>query len=222
LVDSLGFDDLMLRFRGRTRLTQRQLAARLGVNARSIQAWEPGASYPSTASLQALIGTYLDEGAFTVGDKADEAESLWTSALEHSTRLRPPFERAWFDDLLAGKRGASHAWAEGIGSPPRTIARTLDWDGAPDDAGFVGRSREVDLLTRWVLDPECRMVAVLGARGVGKTRLAARVAREVAPRFEYVYWRSARNAPSVASGWAERSACSPTRPCCRPRVKVAA
>jgi hypothetical protein len=31
--------------------------------------------------------------------------------------------------------------------------------------------------------------------GIGKTSLAARLAHEVAPRFERVYWRSLRDAP---------------------------
>jgi transcriptional regulator with XRE-family HTH domain len=105
----------MLRFRGRTRLTQRQLAVRLGVTARSIQAWEAGESYPSTASLQALISVYLDEGVFSAGSEAAAAASLWTSALEHSSRLRPPFEHAWFDDLLASKREACRE--EGVMRP---------------------------------------------------------------------------------------------------------
>ena len=44
------------------------------------------------------------------------------------------------------------------------------------------------------------MVAVLGMGGIGKTSLAARLAQQVAPSFERVYWRSLRNAPP-ASEW---------------------
>ena len=43
-----------------------------------------------------------------------------------------------------------------------------------------------------------RAVAVLGFGGIGKTSLAAKLARDVAPSFERVYWRSLRNAPPVA------------------------
>ena len=34
--------------------------------------------------------------------------------------------------------------------------------------------------------------------GIGKTSLAARLAQDVAPSFERVYWRSLRNAPPVS------------------------
>jgi DNA-binding transcriptional regulator YiaG len=37
-----NFQGLVLRYRGRTGLTQRQLAERLGVHTRSVQAWESG------------------------------------------------------------------------------------------------------------------------------------------------------------------------------------
>jgi hypothetical protein len=40
-------------------------------------------------------------------------------------------------------------------------------------------------------------VGLLGIGGIGKTALAARLAREVAPQFEVVFWRSLRNAPPV-------------------------
>jgi WD40 repeat protein len=61
--------------------------------------------------------------------------------------------------------------------------------------GFLGRAGEIDLITDWVLREHCRLIAVLGMGGIGKTSLAARVARDVAPAFERVYWRSVRNAP---------------------------
>ena len=38
-------------------------------------------------------------------------------------------------------------------------------------------------------------MAVLGFGGIGKTSLAAKLAHDVAPSFERVYWRSLRNAP---------------------------
>ena len=48
-----------------------------------------------------------------------------------------------------------------------------------------------------MVDERCRLVAVLGMGGIGKTSLAARLAQDVAPSFERVYWRSLRDAPPV-------------------------
>jgi hypothetical protein len=71
-------------------------------------------------------------------------------------------------------------------------------DEAPDTMDFVGRADDLAVLLRWVLDEHCRVVAVLGIGGVGKTNLAARLAQDVAPSFERVYWRSLRNAPAIS------------------------
>ena len=62
-----SFRDLVLRLRGRTSLTQREFAARIGVHARSIQGWEVGLNFPGVASLKALIVAGLQAGGFTPG-----------------------------------------------------------------------------------------------------------------------------------------------------------
>jgi hypothetical protein len=61
-------------------------------------------------------------------------------------------------------------------------------------------ANELGDLRRWVLEDRCRLVALLGMGGIGKTSLAARLAQGVAPSFERVYWRSLRNAPPI-SDW---------------------
>src|SRR5262249_1511451 len=56
------FRGLLLRHRGRTGLSQRELAARLGVHVRSVQDWEAGLNHPSATRLEALIGVLLEAG----------------------------------------------------------------------------------------------------------------------------------------------------------------
>jgi transcriptional regulator with XRE-family HTH domain len=96
-----NFQGLVLRYRGRTGLTQRQLAERLGVHTRSVQAWESGVTYPNAESLQALITSYLECGGFSMGREASEARALWDAAQYKSARLRAAFDGAWFADVLA-------------------------------------------------------------------------------------------------------------------------
>jgi WD40 repeat protein len=76
--------------------------------------------------------------------------------------------------------------------------RREDWGEAPDvQLGFVGRNEELVTLRDWVLRQRCRLVALRGVGGIGKTALAARLAQDVAPAFHRVFWRSLRDAPPI-------------------------
>src|SRR3981081_408312 len=96
-----SFQGLLLRHRGRTGLTQRQLAARVGVSRGSVQDWEAGLNYPDAQHLQALIVAFLEAGGLTGGAEATEAEALWDAALRHAPRMQTPFDTVWRDRLLA-------------------------------------------------------------------------------------------------------------------------
>ncbi|MBI3958192.1 MAG: AAA family ATPase [Chloroflexi bacterium] len=48
---------------------------------------------------------------------------------------------------------------------------------------FVGRRDELATLTDWLADPTCRAVTILGAGGMGKTRLALALAEQLSPRY---------------------------------------
>ena len=64
---------------------------------------EAGTSYPAVASLRALIEVALRAGAFTAGHESAEASAIWEAVARESSRLRAPFDRAWFNRLLAGR-----------------------------------------------------------------------------------------------------------------------
>jgi len=66
-----SFRDLLLRSRGRSGLTQRELADRVGVNRRSVQEWENGATYPGADRLEALIRVLLAAGGLSAGREAE-------------------------------------------------------------------------------------------------------------------------------------------------------
>lgn len=127
---------------------------------------------------------------------------MWTAALREASRMHTPFDEEWFASLLAARaapppaRGASELKPlPGKAAASHRVERHEDWGEAPDTAEFVGRVDELALLRRWILEERCRLVPVLGVGGVGKTSLAAKLAQEVAPSFEHVYWRSLRDAP---------------------------
>jgi GTPase SAR1 family protein len=60
-------------------------------------------------------------------------------------------------------------------------------------------------LQQWVIGsgthPErnsCRLVAILGTGGMGKTTLAAKFVEQLRGEFEFAIWHSLRNAPPIA------------------------
>jgi transcriptional regulator with XRE-family HTH domain len=208
-----GTDDfrgLLLRFRGRTRLTQAQLAARASVHMRSLQGWESGISFPGADSLQKLIVALLQAGAFTAGSETAEAEALWMLVERESSRQHPSFDAAWFAGLLVGRSVPSQEaeiadTVQTRSRPAQNVSvdaagpRAQDWGEAPDTVGFLGRRAELQALTP-LLEDGTRLLLLSGLGGVGKTTLAARISQNVAAEFQRVYWRSMRDAPSF-SDW---------------------
>ncbi|HYY88405.1 MAG TPA: helix-turn-helix domain-containing protein, partial [Chloroflexota bacterium] len=205
-----SFRDLLLRHRGRTGLSQRDLAARLGAGRRTVQEWEAGRSHPSAELLRALIEVLLNAGGLTVGREAADVQQLWAAVLHEAPRMRTPFDEVWLAGLLA-ERGVTRQVSEvtrqvTTAGPAVRLALDgpvegdQDWGVAPNVLGFVGRAEELSTLREWVLDEGCRLVAVLGMGGIGKTLLAARLAQDITPKFERLFWRTVRDALPI-SDW---------------------
>ncbi|MUG94648.1 hypothetical protein F7734_20685 [Scytonema sp. UIC 10036] len=72
-----------------------------------------------------------------------------------------------------------------------------DWGEAPSVSVFYGRSIELVQLREWVLEQQCRLVALLGIGGIGKSSLAVKLGLQIQTEFEAVVWRSLQNAPPV-------------------------
>lgn len=83
-------------------------------------------------------------------------------------------------------------------TPKVAIAhRHEDWGEAPDVVPFYDRTEELATLKQWMLTDGCRLTAVLGLAGTGKTALAVQFARQVREEFDYVIWRSLRTGVMV-------------------------
>lgn len=66
-------------------------------------------------------------------------------------------------------------------------------ENAPDvSKGFSGRVQELNYLEQWIVKDNCRLIAILGMGGMGKTSLAIKLALKVQDKFDHFIWRSFR------------------------------
>lgn len=86
-----------------------------------------------------------------------------------------------------------------------------DWEEVIDLGFFYGRQAELAQLQQWITVDRCRLVALLGMGGMGKTALSAKLAQQVldpenvlksypqekSSSFEVMIWRSLRNSPPL-------------------------
>lgn len=89
----------------------------------------------------------------------------------------------------------------------------IDWGEAISVTDFQGRTGELTTLYHWVVEERCRLIALLGTGGIGKTALSVKLTQQIVGwgagerggwgegvppcSFEFVIWRSLRNAPPL-------------------------
>lgn len=163
-------------------LTQEELAERVSCSTVTIRKLE---SDERRASKQ------LVENLAQALDIPDAERERFLHYARTATAPSLPVEAAG-EKIAPQRRSASK-----LQLPPIPSTTRFFWGDAPDAIHFHGRSNELRQLRQWLLDERCRLVALLGMGGIGKTSLAVEVARSVAEEFEVVIWRSLRSAPPV-------------------------
>jgi len=73
----------------------------------------------------------------------------------------------------------------------------VDCGEAVNVSQFCGRQAQLNTLEQWVMQDRCRLVAVVGMGGIGKTMLVTQLAEQLADtnQFELVVWRSLQARP---------------------------
>lgn len=127
------------------------------------------------------------------------ASAWWQAALTSEATLK----RFWQQQPIQQETFIKICEAVGVSNWNDIVDRStvqepiLDWGEAPDVCGFYGRTEEQDMLRQWIVTERCRLVALWGMGGIGKSALAATLANRIQGEFEYLIWRSLRSAPPV-------------------------
>jgi transcriptional regulator with XRE-family HTH domain len=215
------FGQTMLRLRKSLRLTQAGLAARLRVSRRAVGEWEAGLTYPSERHLQHVIELCVQQHVFTPEREEEEIRALWKTAHQRlfldeawlsalltrtsTTHASVPFKETIGSAVLSVPPPSNSPVAQPAVSPlsdERVTRRDLsangprmDWIGSLDVSHFTGRDGELSELIQWIEQEQCRLVAILGMGGIGKSALVSLLGKHLVPRFDALLWRSVRDAP---------------------------
>lgn len=154
--------------------------------------------------FQDFLGILEDHRVATQGSEDWHFSlNLWYQRREVAANLQK-FETEWDQrhSLKARQHSANaielpQPALELPASQPFAQASQQDWGEAPDVSTFYGRAQELATLTQWVLHDRCRLVAIVGMGGIGKTALSIQLAEQVQDEFDMVIWRSLRNAPPL-------------------------
>lgn len=185
MADALTTGGWIKRQRKRLGLTQKELARRIGyaeVTVRKAEADEIRLSHKMAEGLAEALQIPAERRAQFVQLARDDG--TWDAADLPDGDLPA---------LVVDVRAARPRRLNLIPVPHQ-----IDWGEAPDVSRFHGRQSELQELQRWMEDAGCRLVAVLGMGGIGKTMLATLAAANVEQRFAGIIWRSLRNAPPLA------------------------
>lgn len=137
-----------------------------------------------------LTGRSVDRATFVeLCEKLSlDCETIAEFAIEDDLAIAPPQNEAFPQTTFLPVNDSSST------EPTR---KQQDWGEAIDVSLFYGRDRELQQLQQWIVGDRCRLITLIGMGGIGKTTLSVKLAERVQDEFEYVIWRSLRNALSI-------------------------
>ena len=140
--------------------------------------------------------------AYTL-EELNELTGLSMNTLTKIRRRLTPVDKRSLSDyfstfqLTLTPKDYSQTTAAVRGSSQQITPIQQDWGEAIDVSVFYGRTEELATLETWIQVNRCRLVGMLGIGGIGKTALAVKIAQHLREQFEYLIWRSLRNAPPL-------------------------
>ncbi|MBE9108123.1 pentapeptide repeat-containing protein [Nodosilinea sp. LEGE 07298] len=182
-----------------------------------LQSWQ-GKTYQEIAESTGYDAAYIRDVGYKLWQLISKAvktrvtknnlKSVFRKTSQQSNNHTQPLQTEMTTDAKAGlqnnidnrqeqKFDFPKEEAEALNHASIDISTRCDWGEAVDASIFYGRAEELKALQKWSLDEQCRLIAILGMGGVGKTTLSVKFALQIKDKFEYIIWRSLRNAPPV-------------------------
>jgi WD40 repeat protein len=171
-------------------------------------------TYEQIAETSGYAISYLK---YDVGPKLWKRLGLALGTAVSKTSFQSALEHYWHQSLInqvvtdPATDGVTDVTKEASGgreerlSAPQAAAPYTDWGEGVDVANFYGRITELELLSEWIVRDGCHLVILLGMGGIGKTALSVKLTHQIliasgiqrSNEFEFVIWRSLRNAPPL-------------------------
>ncbi len=134
-----------------------------------------------------------DTGAYSSQHIKNEGNQLWDLLSEV---LGEKVSKKNFKTGLE-RRSQSVVVSEPVIQGNSSTQLRQDWRNAPDVSIFYGRSKELTNLEQSILRDKCRLVALFGMPGIGKTALSVKLARQIQDQFDCIIYRSLQDAPQL-------------------------
>jgi hypothetical protein len=83
------------------------------------------------------------------------------------------------------------------------IEPQIDWGEAPEVPLFLGRKEVLATLAQQVILDRCRLIAIWGMGGIGKTAVGVKLVESLELQFSFIAWRSLRHMQPIEQFLAE-------------------
>ena len=139
-----------------------------------------------------------------LGDRTQLSLKTITRVMEAKTTVDKQTIEAFFAAFHLALDRNDYGFPDEL-SPPLSAAPApfVSWGEAIDVSLFYGRSQELQILKSWITvdgqQSPCRLLLLLGMGGMGKTALSIKLAQALQPDFEFIIWRSLRDAPRLSN-----------------------
>jgi WD40 repeat protein/DNA-binding phage protein len=187
-----------------SRLTQEKISEHTGLARRTLRKVFNREGCVSLSTLTTLFSAFnleLESGDYTKLDLSEKEDVQTGKYGDAGTRGRGEKENietlyvaSGIREELSIQNPKSKTAAQ---NSVRAAQNQVDWGEAIDVSLFCGRQSELDKLEKWIIGDRCRLIALLGIGGIGKTALSVKIAERLQDKFDYIIWRSLRNAPPL-------------------------